>query len=172
MSSGGDPTLGMALACLAGAMPGFLPWNALRARMFMGNTGSTWLGLVVAAFSLHANVQMSNLWSIWMTLPAYAVTAVAGRQACMASPNIRRSRALTRRDHGIGPVARKAHHKVANGPGIVLSDRRFQSLKHRLQLRPALEAFRGPQHRRMIGGLQIGADHQPLKHLLPRVAVR
>ncbi len=73
MSSGGDPTLGMALACLAGAMLGFLPWNAPRARMFMGDTGSTWLGFVVAAFALHASVQLPDLWSIWMILPALFV---------------------------------------------------------------------------------------------------
>ena len=73
VSAGGDATIGLALACLTGAMLGFLPWNAPRARMFMGDTGSTWLGFTVAALALHASVRMPDLWSIWLILPALFV---------------------------------------------------------------------------------------------------
>ena len=47
---------------------GFLVWNWHRAKIFMGDVGSTMLGYNVAIFTLYyANENSSNLW-IWITL--------------------------------------------------------------------------------------------------------
>ena len=48
----GDPGLAAVSAALAGACLGFLPWNAPRARVFMGDAGSTALGFAIAAVLL------------------------------------------------------------------------------------------------------------------------
>src|SRR5690606_14775386 len=45
----GDLFLHLALAA---ALAGFLPFNLPRARIFMGDTGSTWLGLTLGALAL------------------------------------------------------------------------------------------------------------------------
>ena len=53
---------------LAVAVLGFLYWNFNKAKIFMGDVGSTLLGYNVAIFTLYyANEQASNLW-IWIVL--------------------------------------------------------------------------------------------------------
>lgn len=53
---------------LAGAVSGFLVWNWERARIFMGDVGSTLLGYNMAIFTLYyTNHTGSNFW-IWITL--------------------------------------------------------------------------------------------------------
>ncbi|MBU1927533.1 glycosyltransferase family 4 protein [bacterium] len=53
---------------LAAAVLGFLVWNWHKAKIFMGDVGSTLLGYNVAVFTIYyANAQSSNLW-IWITL--------------------------------------------------------------------------------------------------------
>lgn len=53
---------------LAVAVLGFLFWNWNRAKIFMGDVGSTLLGYNVAIFTLYyANQEASNLW-IWIVL--------------------------------------------------------------------------------------------------------
>jgi Fuc2NAc and GlcNAc transferase len=53
---------------LAAAVLGFLVWNWHKAKIFMGDVGSTLLGYNVAIFAIYsANVESSNLW-IWMIL--------------------------------------------------------------------------------------------------------
>lgn len=53
---------------LAVAVLGFLLWNWHRAKIFMGDVGSTLLGYNVAIFSIYyANAEASNFW-IWITL--------------------------------------------------------------------------------------------------------
>ncbi|MDD2789221.1 MAG: glycosyltransferase family 4 protein [Sulfurimonas sp.] len=53
---------------LASAALGFLVWNWHRAKIFMGDVGSTLLGYNVAVFTLYyANEQSANLW-IWIIL--------------------------------------------------------------------------------------------------------
>lgn len=48
-SAGGDPALAVACAAIAGACVGFLAWNLPPARLFLGDTGSTSLGLLAGA---------------------------------------------------------------------------------------------------------------------------
>jgi len=53
---------------LGAAVFGFLLWNWQRAKIFMGDVGSTLLGYTVAIFSIYyANELNTNLW-IWITL--------------------------------------------------------------------------------------------------------
>jgi Fuc2NAc and GlcNAc transferase len=53
---------------LAAAVLGFLVWNWHRAKIFMGDVGSTLLGYNVAVFTLYyTNAEASNLW-VWIVL--------------------------------------------------------------------------------------------------------
>ena len=60
---GGEHFLVLAVAVL-----GFLYWNYNKAKIFMGDVGSTLLGYNVAIFTLYyANVEATNLW-VWVVL--------------------------------------------------------------------------------------------------------
>lgn len=63
----------LALVTLAAALVGFLPWNAPRARIFMGDGGSTWLGFSLAALAIQDAVRLPGLLSAWLILPALFV---------------------------------------------------------------------------------------------------
>lgn len=53
---------------LAVAVLGFLLWNWHKAKIFMGDVGSTLLGYNIAIFTIYyANAESSNLW-VWITL--------------------------------------------------------------------------------------------------------
>ena len=53
---------------LAGCILGFLVWNWHKAKIFMGDVGSTLLGYNVAIFTLYyANLESNNLW-VWIVL--------------------------------------------------------------------------------------------------------
>ncbi len=52
----GAPALALATAAIAGACAGFLPWNAPRARIFLGDAGSVPLGFLFAGLGLMAYV--------------------------------------------------------------------------------------------------------------------
>ncbi|MFA9372827.1 MAG: glycosyltransferase family 4 protein [Poseidonibacter sp.] len=55
-------------AVLAVSVLGFLYWNWNKAKIFMGDVGSTLLGYNIAIFTLYyANIESSNLW-VWITL--------------------------------------------------------------------------------------------------------
>ena len=50
------------------AVLGFLYWNFGKAKIFMGDVGSTLLGYTIAIITIYyANIETSNLW-IWVTL--------------------------------------------------------------------------------------------------------
>lgn len=48
----GEPGIAITMAVLAGACVGFLPYNINPAQIFMGDTGSTFLGFILAAVSI------------------------------------------------------------------------------------------------------------------------
>ncbi|MCX6051222.1 MAG: glycosyltransferase family 4 protein [Campylobacterales bacterium] len=59
---------GMHFIVLAVAVLGFLFWNWHKAKIFMGDVGSTLLGYTVAIFTLYySNQESSNLW-VWIVL--------------------------------------------------------------------------------------------------------
>jgi len=49
-----DPGLSFSMACSAGAIAGFLPWNFPKARIFLGDVGSGAIGFLLAVFTLWA----------------------------------------------------------------------------------------------------------------------
>jgi Fuc2NAc and GlcNAc transferase len=63
---GGHPELASAWVLLAGAMLGFLIWNAPPARIFMGDVGSGFLGFVVGALLLLSVI--AGALSLWMAV--------------------------------------------------------------------------------------------------------
>ena len=63
-------------ALLAAAVLGFLPWNFPRARIFMGDAGSGFVGLVLGLLSLQAaSVAPDLLWGWLILLGAFIVDA-------------------------------------------------------------------------------------------------
>lgn len=71
--NGADAPLTTALAALVGALIGFLPWNAPKARMFMGDAGSTWLGFSLATIALQDSLRFPDRIPVWLMLPALFV---------------------------------------------------------------------------------------------------
>jgi Fuc2NAc and GlcNAc transferase len=63
-----------AAAALAGALVGFLPWNAPKARIFMGDAGSTWLGFVLSTMAVIEAGRQPGLLQAWLLLPSLFVT--------------------------------------------------------------------------------------------------
>lgn len=64
----GKPSLAMAPLALAAATGGFLLWNFPPARIFMGDAGSGFLGIVLGVLSLQAAWQAPQLLWSWMIL--------------------------------------------------------------------------------------------------------
>lgn len=72
----GHPELAMAPLVLAAAAGGFLLWNFPPARIFMGDAGSGFLGIVLGVLSLHAAWQAPQLlWSWVILLGVFVVDA-------------------------------------------------------------------------------------------------
>lgn len=72
----GHPDLIAAPLLLAAAVAGFLFWNFPPARIFMGDAGSGFLGIILALLSLHATwTEPSLLWSWLILLGVFIVDA-------------------------------------------------------------------------------------------------
>lgn len=56
------------LLLLASAVLGFLPWNLPPARLFMGDSGSAFLGIVIGALMIHAKQLSEPLFYAWVVL--------------------------------------------------------------------------------------------------------
>ena len=57
----GEPSLALLVAALAGGCLGFLPYNMNPAKIFMGDTGSTFLGYVLAVLSVQGLFKLYTL---------------------------------------------------------------------------------------------------------------
>ena len=76
VSDAWHPEAGLPLFCLAGAVAGFLFWNFPPARIFMGDAGSGFLGLMLGALSLQAaSIAPQLLWSWLILLGVFVVDA-------------------------------------------------------------------------------------------------
>ncbi len=72
----GEPTLALVPVLLAAAVAGFLCWNFPPARIFMGDAGSGFLGLILAVLSLQAAwFKAELLWSWVILLGVFVVDA-------------------------------------------------------------------------------------------------
>jgi UDP-GlcNAc:undecaprenyl-phosphate GlcNAc-1-phosphate transferase len=56
----GQPIMAGTALVLAGALAGFLPFNLHPARLFLGDTGATWIGFCLAAFALKGGSTLSS----------------------------------------------------------------------------------------------------------------
>jgi UDP-N-acetylmuramyl pentapeptide phosphotransferase/UDP-N-acetylglucosamine-1-phosphate transferase len=82
---GGVPLFSLASACVALAAAGFLTRNFPPARIFLGDSGSSSLGLLVAAFSLWgADLGLFPLWSAWLAFSPFILDATWTLLARMA----------------------------------------------------------------------------------------
>ncbi len=70
----GKPADATHWAILAAACVGFLPWNLPRARVFLGDAGSTWLGLVIGCVLLADGIARPDLAPALCLLPGAFVT--------------------------------------------------------------------------------------------------
>jgi glycosyltransferase WbpL len=68
--AGREPSLAAVAAVVAGGAAGFLPWNWQRARMFMGDVGSGFLGFVLATLALASEKAGAMPALVWLLLLA------------------------------------------------------------------------------------------------------
>lgn len=72
----GQPGAALAALCMAAAAAGFLAWNLPPARIFMGDVGSGFLGIVAGALSLQAaHFDPQLLWAWLILLGVFVVDA-------------------------------------------------------------------------------------------------
>lgn len=64
----GHSSLSILPLALAAAVGGFLYWNFPPARIFMGDVGSGFLGLLVGLLSMQANIAGTQFWWSWLIL--------------------------------------------------------------------------------------------------------
>jgi Fuc2NAc and GlcNAc transferase len=64
----GDPGITAAMLCLCAASAGFLIWNWPPARVFMGDVGSGFLGLMIPMLELEASVRGAIPLQVWVIL--------------------------------------------------------------------------------------------------------
>jgi UDP-GlcNAc:undecaprenyl-phosphate GlcNAc-1-phosphate transferase len=69
----GHPAIGLITAALAGALLGFLPFNFPPARAFLGDSGATLTGFLLAAVAVEASTKGATLVAIAVPLVAFAV---------------------------------------------------------------------------------------------------
>lgn len=108
----GGTEAAVALALVAGGVAGFLPWNAPRARIFMGDAGSTWIGFTYAAVASAECARRPDMAPAWLVLPALFV---ADATVCLVRRAIRREDVLSaHRSHGYQNLARRfgSHSRV------------------------------------------------------------
>ncbi len=67
-SQDGDPGISAAMLCLCAASLGFLPWNWPAARIFMGDVGSGFLGLMLPMLGLAASERGAIPLQVWIIL--------------------------------------------------------------------------------------------------------
>lgn len=74
--SGGEALFTLVAACVAAASAGFLTQNFPPARIFLGDVGSSTLGLIAAGLSLWgANLALFPLWVAWLAFSPFIVDA-------------------------------------------------------------------------------------------------
>ncbi|WP_242523417.1 MraY family glycosyltransferase [Thiocystis minor] len=74
--SGGEPLFGLVATCIAAAAAGFLLVNYPPARIFLGDAGSSSLGLLAAGLSLWGvQLGLFPLWTAWLAFSPFIVDA-------------------------------------------------------------------------------------------------
>jgi UDP-N-acetylmuramyl pentapeptide phosphotransferase/UDP-N-acetylglucosamine-1-phosphate transferase len=113
-----QPTDALVLMALAGACMGFLRYNFHPASVFLGDCGSMFIGFILAAVSLKANVKQSMMVALLVPLLAVGVPvfdvilAVWRRLARKLVSKIRNEKLATK---VFGPDLDHIHHKLMRG---------------------------------------------------------
>lgn len=81
----GSPYVAIVMAALSGAIIGFLPYNLNPAKIFMGDTGSTFLGYILATMSIQGLFKMYAVVSfavpfLILGLPIFDMVCAVGRR--------------------------------------------------------------------------------------------
>jgi len=81
----GSPYVALVMAALSGAIIGFLPYNLNPAKIFMGDTGSTFLGYILATMSIQGLFKMYAVVSfavpfLILGLPLFDMVLAVGRR--------------------------------------------------------------------------------------------
>jgi Fuc2NAc and GlcNAc transferase len=105
--NGGVPGVCALSLLLAAAAAGFLPWNWPRARIFMGDVGSGFLGLAIGTFALFSRPWSASFWS-WVILAGVFVGDATFTLARRALAGERLYEA--HRDHAYQHAARRWGH--------------------------------------------------------------
>ncbi|MDF7822874.1 hypothetical protein P4B35_02525 [Pontiellaceae bacterium B12227] len=113
-----QPTDAMVLVALAGACLGFLRYNFNPASIFLGDCGSMFIGFLLAAVSLKANVKQSMVVALIVPLLAVGVPVFDVMMAVWR--RVARKLVSTIKDDGIatkvfGPDLDHIHHKLLRG---------------------------------------------------------
>lgn len=109
----GSTGTAFALALMAGGIAGFLPWNTPRARVFMGDAGSTWIGFAYASIAATECALHPELAPAWLLLPALFV---ADATVCV----VRRASRRERLSSGHRAHAYQNLHRRLGGPTHVV----------------------------------------------------
>jgi Fuc2NAc and GlcNAc transferase len=108
-----------AAVLLAACTAGFLAWNYPPARIFMGDAGSGFLGLMVAAFALWCGSETPRLFWAWLVL--YGVFMVDATTTLVR--RVRRGERFyeAHRSHAYQYASRKhgSHERVSLGVGLI-----------------------------------------------------
>ncbi len=113
-----QPSDALVLVALAGACLGFLRYNFNPASIFLGDCGSMFIGFILAAVSLKANVKQSMLVALLVPLLAVGVPvfdvimAVWRRMARKLISIIQKDKVVTK---VFGPDLDHIHHKLMRG---------------------------------------------------------
>lgn len=114
----GQPTDALVLVALAGALLGFLRYNFNPASIFLGDCGSMFIGFMLAAISLKANVKQSMVVALLVPLLAVGVPVFDVMLAVWR--RVARKLVSTIKDDGLatkvfGPDLDHIHHKLLRG---------------------------------------------------------
>ncbi len=93
---GGDTSIPFMAIALAGALAGFLRFNVTPARIFLGDTGSLFIGFLLGALSMSVSYSQDNRWAVvtpvvLMAVPIFDTCFVALHRARKGIPFFRGS---------------------------------------------------------------------------------
>lgn len=101
---GGNSVVALLTFCLAGSALGFLPYNYFPARIFLGDCGSLFLGLVMAGISTISAFKSQTVILVLVPLLLFGVPLFDTTQVVIGR--------LRRRQHPFSPDKTHIHHRL------------------------------------------------------------
>lgn len=103
---GGNTVVALLTFCLAGAALGFLPYNFSPARIFLGDSGSLFLGMIMASISTLSFFKAATATLVLIPLVLFALPLFDTTQVVIGR--------LRRGTHPFTPDKTHVHHKLLN----------------------------------------------------------